>query len=396
MALQYIDQADIQGKRILARFDFNVPLDGATITDSSRIDMALPTIKYILDKGVSQLILISHLGRPKGKPEAKYSLEPVAKYLAEQLKEDVLLTESALDEGIRTLQQLKKNKIILLENIRFHSEEEQNDFEFAKKIASYADLYVNDAFGVSHREHASVHALVAFFKDKSYAGFLIKKELEALQKITENPKKPFMALVGGLKVSDKIKTLDRLLVSVDKLLIGGAMAYPFLKAQGIKIGASLCSPQDVALAQQILSRDKGNKIVLPTDHVAAKNLEGEAQFVSNQALPENLMGLDIGEKTIKNYTEILSQAKTIFWNGPMGLFENPLFAKGTLAMARALADNQGAFSLVGGGDSVSALNKSGLADKISHVSSGGGASLEFIEKGSLPGISALRFGVSLP
>ncbi|MBF0362616.1 MAG: phosphoglycerate kinase [Oligoflexia bacterium] len=395
MALKYIDEAKIAGQKVIARFDFNVPIKNGKITDTTRVDSALPTIKYILDQGASKLIMMSHLGRPDGQINPKYSLNLVATYLAEKLGQDVVLTETAIDSSVKGIINLPKHKIILLENVRFHSEEEDNGADFAKTLASYGDIYVNDAFGTSHRKHASVYGITQFFKNNSYGGFLLKQEVVALMKITDNPTRPFMAIVGGAKIADKIKTLERLLVNVDALFIGGAMAYPFLKAQGKKVGKSLCSDGDYDLAKKILAQNSSSKIVLPIDHIIANSPEaaaGAVEVCKSVDIPDDMIGFDIGPETIKLYQQKLSAAKTVFWNGPMGMFENENFAKGTFEVARALA-NLNAFTLVGGGDSVSAVNKSGVASKISHISTGGGASLEFIEQGQLPGIQALKFGI---
>ena len=396
MQLKFIDEADLKGKRVLARFDFNVPLSkGETrqITDSSRIDLALPTIRLMLEKGASKIVLMSHLGRPNGEPNPKYSLEPVAAYLAQKLGMDVILSESPVDNGVKDLLSLPEAKIVLLENLRFDPREEKNDAEFAEKLAQFGDIYVNDAFGAAHRKHASVHEVNAFFKNRAYAGLLMKKEIECLNHLLEKPKKPFIAVIGGAKVSDKIKTIEKMLVSVDNLLIGGAMAYPFLKAKGINIGNSLCSEEDINLARHLLAQDKGGKIILPRDHVIAEGLEGAPEIDGGQSIPEGKMGLDIGPESVRVYSEFLATAKTIFWNGPMGLFESENFAKGTMKVCEAIAKNQDSFSVVGGGDSVAAVTQSGLADKFTHVSTGGGASLEFIEKGDLPGVLALKIGV---
>ena len=395
MAIKYIDEMDIAGKKIIARFDFNVPLakDGSgKITDTTRLDMALPTIKYILENGASKLIMMSHLGRPKGEKNTEMSLEPVAKYLAEQLGQDVVLTESCTDEGIKTMINLSKTKIVLLENLRFHKEETKNDHGFAKILASYADVYVNDAFGTAHRKHASTYEINSFFKNSACGGFLIGKEIKALDHVVQSPTKPFIAIVGGAKVSDKIKIIEKLIVNVDKMIIGGAMAYPFLKAKGFEVGKSLCSDEDVTLAKKILSESSGNKISLPVDHISSTGTDGDPQIIDNENIPSDLMGLDIGPKSLENYRSILRNAKTVLWNGPMGFFENKNFAKGTFEIAKILSEIDG-FTLVGGGDSVSAVKKSGLFDKMSHVSTGGGASLEYIELGTLPGIQALKFGI---
>lgn len=399
MALKSISSANFKGKKVLVRFDFNVPLDKKDpkkISDTSRIDAALATLKYLVENEASKIIMMSHLGRPDGKPNPKYSLEPVAAYLAEKLGKDVILTESCLDGSIPTLLNLPTTKFVLLENLRFHPEEENNDRNFAEQLSRYADIYVNDAFGVSHRKHASVYEINAFFPRANYAGFLLQKEVETLDQLLNKPQKPFMALLGGAKVSDKIKTIQRLLILVDKLIIGGAMSYPFLKAKNISIGKSLCSDEDVELAKSILRNDKMQKILLPLDHVLVQTMDDDKGQISvGENIDANLIGLDIGPKTIKKYAETLSQAKTIFWNGPMGYFEKTPFAEGTNAMAKCLADfHSHALTVVGGGDSVSAVQKSGFASRIGHISTGGGASLEFIEKGELPGVQALKFGLS--
>lgn len=395
MQLKFLQDADLKGKKVVARFDFNVPLtktEPRTISDGSRIDLAIPTIRMILEKGASKLILISHLGRPDGKPDPEYSLEPVAVYLANKLGIDVILSESAVDNGLKNLLQLPETKIVLLENIRFLPGEEKNDMELAEKLSQYGDIYVNDAFGAAHRKHSSTHAINAYFKNRAYAGLLMKKEIESLGTLLEKPTKPFVAVIGGAKVTDKIKTIERMLVLVDTLLIGGAMAYPFLKAKGVSIGKSLCSDEDVSLAKQLLNADRGGKIQLPKDHVTSMDFGGAPLPCLGQNIPSDQMGLDIGPLTIKSYGDHLKTAKTIFWNGPMGLFENKDFAKGTMAIAHTIAETK-SFSVVGGGDSVAAVHQSGEADKFSHVSTGGGASLEFIEKGELPGVQALKYGV---
>ncbi len=396
MALKYIDQADLDGKKVLARFDFNVPLnkeDPSVITDTSRIDLALPTIKLILEGGAKRLTLMSHLGRPKGKVDPNFSLEPVAIYLAEKLGVEVIMAQSAVDAGVKDLLTLNTTRVVLLQNLRYHSEEENDDEEFAGKLAQYGDVYVNDAFGAAHRKHASVHAINKYFTGgRAFGGLLLKKEIAALDTVLSKPTKPFVAVVGGAKVSDKIKTIEKLIVSVDSLIIGGAMAYPFLKAKGHEVGTSLCSEEDIILAQRILKADKGFKIKLPADHIISKEFGGDPEACNQKDIPATCMGLDIGPSTINLYSGILKEAKTILWNGPMGLFENANYAKGTMAIAQAMSTS-GAFTLVGGGDSVSAVNKSGFADKFSHISTGGGASLEYIEKGELPGVKALRFGL---
>lgn len=397
MALKPLTQAEVKGKKILIRLDFNVPLDKkdpTKITDTTRIDAALPTLRYLLEHEASKIIMMSHLGRPDGKVNPKYSLEPVALYLAEKLGKEVILTESCLDTSIPTLINLPTTKLILLENLRFHPEEENNDRNFAEKISHYGDLYINDAFGVSHRKHASVYEINAFFIRKNYAGFLLQKEVETLEQMMHRPQKPFMAILGGAKVADKIKTINKLLVSVDKLLIGGAMSYPFLKAKGINIGKSLCDDHDVELAKNILRADKLKKIELPIDHIVVKNFEDTIGIeTSSVEIEADFLGLDIGPKTQEKYKLLLGSAKTIFWNGPLGYFEKKAFAKGTFAIAEFLAQCENALTIIGGGDSVSAVQQSGFSDKMSHISTGGGASLEFIEKGELPGVQVLKFGL---
>lgn len=397
MAIKYIDQMDLEGKKVIARFDFNVPFDKkdtTKISDTTRIDRALPTIKYMLENGAKKIILCSHLGRPKGEMNMDFSLEPVAAYLAEMLGEEVTLTETATDSGIKSLLDGSKPKVILLQNLRFHKEETDCDRGFAKKLASYGDVFVHDAFGTAHRKHASTYGIIEYFTEGNYCGgFLMKKENEALTTVVETPTKPYVAIVGGAKVADKIKILEALIVKVDHLLIGGAMAYPFLKAQGKDVGTSLCADEDVELAKKILSAG-GAKINLPTDHIVSTEFNGAAENCSTVDIPEGKMGLDIGPNTIEAYKSRLAGAKTVLWNGPMGVFENDDFNKGTFSIAHALADLQGAFTLVGGGDSVAAVGKSGLADKMTHVSTGGGASLEFLEQGTLPGIQALKFGIN--
>lgn len=399
MAIKYIDQVaaeDWKDKNVIVRFDFNVPLDKkdySIITDTTRIDSSLETIRFLLNKGIKKLILMSHLGRPKDGPNQKDSLEPVATYLANVLGEDVILTESATDRGIKTLLGLNESRIILLENLRFHPEEEANDKDFARILASYADFYVNDAFGTAHRKHASTHAIIGMYrKGEALGGFLLKKEILALEKVVDKPASPFVAVVGGAKISDKIKIIERLLLSVDHLLIGGAMAYPFLKAKEKTVGKSLCADEDVQLAKRILKTPHSRKLVLPEDHICAEAFDGPAISIDRTDIPENLMGLDIGPQTRERFKFLLMQARTILWNGPMGYFENPSFAEGTMSIARSMSESK-AFTLVGGGDSVSAVKISGLSDRFSHVSTGGGASLEYIEQGTLPGIKALRFGI---
>jgi phosphoglycerate kinase len=392
--INYLQDQELNGKKVIARFDFNVPIKDGKITDTTRIDLSLDTIKMLLEKGASKITMMSHLGRPKGKFDKNLSLEPVAEYIAKKLSIEVVLTQSATDRGIKTLLTLPTTKLVLLENLRFHPEEKSNDSDFSRTLSTYGDVYLNDAFGTSHRKHASVHGIVAHFNHKNViGGLLIEKELMALNKVLQSPKKPFVSVIGGAKVSDKIKIIEQLLSSVDQLIIGGAMAYPFLKAKGYNVGKSLCSDKDVTLAKKILNSKNNEKIVLPSDHVIADTPDSSPEFSEDQNISDEKMGLDIGEKTIFSYSQICGNSKTVLWNGPMGLFEKESFAKGTFSIASALSESPDCFSLVGGGDSVSAVNKSGLAHKMGHISTGGGASLEYIEKGTLVGIQALKHGL---
>jgi phosphoglycerate kinase len=385
------EPSEFNKKRILVRFDFNVPFKDGKISDTTRIDRAIPTIKEILEAGASKVIMMSHLGRPKGEVKESLSLEPIASYLAEKLSEEVYLSDTSISSGIKTLSSLNHIKLILLENLRFHPEEEANDTEFAKALSEFGDYYINDAFGVSHRKHASVYAINQFFDKKHRApGPLMGQEITALAKITKKPTKPFVGIIGGAKVSDKIKTIEKLLISVDSLLIGGAMAYPFLKAKGYSVGRSMCLKEDTMLAEKILKLDRGNKIHLPIDHIVANTPETQAKEVD--IIGDMVAGFDIGPLTIANFSQVIKKAKTVFWNGPMGLFENPKFSNGTFGIAKALAECEG-YCVVGGGDSVAAINKSGLASQIDYISTGGGATLEYIENDTLPGIQALKFGV---
>jgi phosphoglycerate kinase len=395
MALKTIDQLDLAGKRVFIRVDFNVPLDDAgRVTDDARIRAALPTIQYAI-KARARIILASHLGRPKGKPEdrQKLSLEPAAVRLSELLTTDVILADDCIGDGVKKLvRDLKDGQVLLLENLRFHPEEEKNEENFAKELASLADVWVNDAFGTAHRAHASTAGMARFVKEKA-AGFLIQKEVEYLGKALGSPARPFIAVVGGAKVSDKIKVLENLLAKADAVCVGGAMAFTFLKAQGVPIGKSLVEEDKLDLARQILERAQARKVdlLLPTDHVCGAEPKETAKrvVVNDRAIPDDLMGLDIGPKTLDRYRQRILAAKTVFWNGPMGLFEQKPWAEGTFGVARAMAESH-AVTVVGGGDSAAAVEEAGLVDKMTHVSTGGGASLEFIEGRVLPGIQVLE------
>ncbi len=395
MALKTIDALDLAGKRVFIRVDFNVPLDEqGRVTDDARIRAALPTIRYAIEKR-AKVILASHLGRPKGKPEdrQKYTLEPVGERLSELLRQDVILADDCVGDGVKKLvKDLKEGQVLLLENLRFHPEEEKNDEEFAKELASLADVWVNDAFGTAHRAHASTAGMARFVREKA-AGFLVKKELEYLGKALGNPSRPFVALLGGAKVSDKIKVLENLIAKADALCIGGAMAYTFLKAQGVEVGKSLVEADKLDLARQILERAQAKKmdLLLPVDHVCGAEPKETAKrvVVNDRAIPADLMGLDIGPKTLDRYRQRILAAKTVFWNGPMGLFEQKPWAEGTFGVAKAMAESQ-AVTVVGGGDSAAAVEQARLVDRMTHVSTGGGASLEFIEGRELPGIKALE------
>ena len=389
--LKYLDEIDLKNKKVIARFDFNVPLNQeGVITDTTRIDRSLESIRYILDQGAT-LTMIGHLGRPKGMASPQYSLRPVASYLALQLGIDIVLTTSCLDSGMKQLLSLPTTKAVLLENVRFHREEEENDHEFAKILSHYGDIYVNDAFGVCHRRHASIDEITTFFRGKSVGGLLLRREIEALERLIQSPRRPFVAIIGGKKVSDKITLLESLLRTVDVLIIGGAMAYPFLQAKKLNVGSSLCSTKDIQYAQGILSHISSQKIKLPLDHIIASSVDDPHPHVNPQAdiLQGDMMGLDIGPKTMEHFSSFLSKANTVLWNGPMGLFEREAFSQGTLHMANVLS-SLNAFTFVGGGDSVHAVKQAKVLDKINHISTGGGASLEYIKTGLLPGIRALQ------
>ena len=382
-----VRDVDVKGKRVLVRCDFNVPLDGDHITDDRRITEALPTIKYLIENDAI-VILVSHLGRPKGiTPE--FSLAPVANRLTELLGKNVPLLGDCVGPAVQpAVSDAKPGDVLLLENVRFHPEEEKNDPEFSKQLASLAELYVNDAFGTAHRAHASTEGVAHILP--GVAGFLIEKEINYLGKAVENPKHPFVAIMGGSKVKDKIALIDNLLPKVDRILVGGGMVFTFLKAQGYEIGKSLLDAGSLDYALKLL-KENPDKLVLPTDIVVSKQLtpDAETEIVSSDSIPEDCIGADIGPASQKLFGKIILEAGTALWNGPMGVFEMLPFESGTRAVAQALADSD-CLSIVGGGDSAAAVEKFGLADKMSHVSTGGGASLEFLEGKTLPGIAALQ------
>jgi len=382
-----IEDLDLTGKRVFIRVDFNVPLaaGGQEISSDKRIRASLPTIRYALEHGAA-VILASHLGRPKGKRNPEMSLKPVAKRLEELLERTVAMAPDCIGPQVQAMTPVPTG-VLLLENLRFHPEEEKNDPEFSRQLASLCDVYVNDAFGSAHRAHASTVGMVAFVKQAA-AGLLMQQELKYLTMVTTNPERPCIAILGGAKVSDKIEVIENLMKVVDQVLIGGAMAYTFLKAQGLPTGKSLVEDDKVELARTLLA-EAGGKLSLPVDHVVAAELkEGAANEVVVE-IPPDKMGLDIGPKTIDLYSQIISTAKTIVWNGPMGVFEKPPFDKGTVGIAKAVAGS-GAISVVGGGDSEKAVKSAGVADKISHISTGGGASLEFLAGIELPGVAVLK------
>jgi len=388
-----VEDLPVSGKRVIVRVDFNVPQDKATgaITDDKRIRGALPTIRYLI-KNNAKVILVSHLGRPKNGPEAKFSMKPAAERLAELLGQPVVLAADVIGEDAKAkAAALKDGEVLMLENVRFHKEETKNDPAFAAELASLADLYVNDAFGTAHRAHASTAGLANFLPSAS--GYLIQKELDFLGKALNTPVRPFVAILGGAKVSDKIGVIESLIEKADTIIIGGGMAYPFFKAQGYSIGTSLCEDEVLETAKSLMAKAKakGVKFLLPVDNVVAVAFaaDAESKIVDSTAIPDGWMGLDIGPKTIDLFSAAIAEAKTVVWNGPPGVFEFPKFAEGTRGLAKAIAAS-GAISIIGGGDSAAAVEQLGYADKVSHISTGGGASLEFIEGKVLPGIDGLQ------
>ncbi|MFA5035479.1 MAG: phosphoglycerate kinase [Candidatus Margulisiibacteriota bacterium] len=390
------DIKELKGKKVLVRVDFNVPQDEKqNITDDTRIRGAIPTIKYLSEKG-GRVILVSHLGRPKAGPEDKFRLGPVAKMLSQLMGKNIGYVKDCVGPEVEAaVAALKDGDILLLENVRFYKEEEKNDPEFAKKLAALADIYVDDAFGTAHRAHASTEGVTKYLK--GYAGYLMEKEIKFLGKLLDNPGHPFVAILGGAKISGKIDVITNLLPKVDTLIIGGGMAYTFFKARGISVGNSLVEEDKVGLARDILKQaiDLGVPIMLPIDHIVADKYDANAnsQLVTRAGIPENWQGMDIGPETITKFSHAVKKAKTIFWNGPLGVFEFDKFANGTISIAKMVAvatEENGAISVIGGGDSVAAVEKAGLADKMTHISTGGGASLEFVEGKKLPGIACLQ------
>lgn len=395
--ISFINELDLDEKTVFMRVDFNVPLNAdRSIADDTRIRAALPSIDYAVEHA-EKLILASHLGRPSGARDANLSLEPVAVALADLLDTEVILPEENTDRVVPTLiEEMRHGHVMLLENLRFHPGEKSGNAEFAEWLASLADVYINDAFGAAHRKHSSVYQMVRHFgRGTKAAGFLIEREIRELANLLESPRRPFVALMGGAKVSDKLGVLTSLISRVDSILIGGAMAYTFLKARGVDVGNSRVESDQIETALQILeTAERHNKtILLPVDHITAKSLDvtsaDDVVVTSSNSIENDHLGLDIGPQTVRSYSDVISKAGTVFWNGPMGVFENELFANGTNEVANALASSS-AYSVVGGGDSASAIRQAGLTKSIDHVSTGGGASLQFLEETPLPGIEALR------
>lgn len=391
MALKTVRDLDLSGKTVLVRVDYNVPIKDGKVSDATRIEASLPTLKYILDQGAS-LVLMSHLGRPKGSPSPEFSLKPVSGKLSDLIGKPVAFVDDCIGEKVETAaSNLRNGEILMLENVRFHAEETKNDEAFAKKLASIADVYVNDAFGSAHRAHASTEGVAHHLP--SAAGLLIEKEVKFFQPLLENPTRPFVAIIGGAKVSTKIGVLETLMPKCTTLIIGGGMSYTFLKAQGHEIGKSLFEEEYLQTAKDLIEQAKasGVELILPVDHVVAEEFKEDAEPrpVDSVDVPAGMIAMDIGPKSIELCRKAISKAKSLVWNGPMGVFEFEAFAKGTLSIGQFVADCAGT-TVVGGGDSVAAVNTFGLADEIDHVSTGGGASLEFLEGKTLPGIAALQ------
>jgi phosphoglycerate kinase len=397
MAKLFVEDLNVEGKKILVRVDFNVPLNAQQdITDDTRIRASIPTLKYLTEKG-AKVIVMSHLGRPKGEKNAKFSLKPVADVLPKYIDAKVSFSADCIgDVAEKAVADLANGEIVVLENLRYYNEETENDAAFSEKLASLADIFVNDAFGTAHRAHASTAGVTAFF-DENACGYLLKKELDFLGDSLEEPKRPFVSIIGGAKISGKIDVVEALLPKVDKLIIGGGMAYTFFKAQGKEIGNSLCEDSKVQLAKELLESEHGAKIILPVDTFVTSKLDfggltvADEDYVDVDSIPADKEGCDIGPKTVKLFSDIVREAKTVVWNGPMGVFEIEPTAVGTFAVAQALVESteNGGITIIGGGDSAAAIAQAKLDDKVSHVSTGGGASLEFLEGKKLPGVEAL-------
>ena len=388
-----VKDIDVSGKRVLVRCDFNVPMKDGVITDDIRITSALPTIKYLIEND-AKVILMSHMGRPKGEPKPEFSLKPVADRLAQLLGMDVVFAASdvVVDDSVRAkADELKPGQVMLLENVRYRKEETKNEEPFTGELASLGDIFVNDAFGTAHRAHCSTAGLAKYMP--SVSGFLIEKEVKFLGDALEDPQRPFLAIMGGAKVGDKIPVIENLLKKVDSLIIGGGMSYTFFKAMGYEIGKSILDEESIDLAKELMKKaeDAGVKLLLPVDTVCAKEFDNDSEsgVFDRDSIPADMMGMDIGPKTAEIYKTAIAEAKTVVWNGPAGVFEMPNFAAGTKAIAEALASS-GAVTIIGGGDSAAAVEQFGLADKMTHISTGGGASLEFLEGKELPGISCLE------
>ena len=388
-----VKDINVKGKKVIVRCDFNVPLKDGSITDDTRITAALPTIKYLIEQDAA-VILMSHLGRPEGEANMKYTLKPVADRLSELLCMDVIFAQSdvVVDEDVKAkAASLEGGKVMLLENVRFRKEETKNGAEFAKELASLAEIFVNDAFGTAHRAHSSTAGVADYLP--AVSGFLIEKEIKFLGNAVENPKRPFVAIMGGAKVGDKISVIENLLNKVDTLIIGGGMAYTFYKAMGLEIGTSILDAESIDLAAELLDKAeaKGVKMLIPVDVVCAKEFKNETEMLtcSREDMPSDMMGMDIGPETVALYKEEIAKAETVVWNGPMGVFEMENFAKGTFEIAKALSESK-AITVIGGGDSAAAVEQFGLADKMTHISTGGGASLEFLEGKELPGVAVLE------
>lgn len=388
-----VKDIDVSGKRVLVRCDFNVPMKDGVITDDIRITSALPTVKYLIEND-AKVILMSHMGRPKGEPKPEFSLKPVADRLAQLLGMDVVFAASdvVVDDSVRAkADELKPGQVMLLENVRYRKEETKNEEPFTGELASLGDIFVNDAFGTAHRAHCSTAGLAKYMP--SVSGFLIEKEVKFLGDALEDPQRPFLAIMGGAKVGDKIPVIENLLKKVDSLIIGGGMSYTFFKAMGYEIGKSILDEESIDLAKELMKKaeDAGVKLLLPVDTVCAKEFDNDSEsgVFDRDSIPADMMGMDIGPKTVELYKTAIAEAKTVVWNGPAGVFEMPNFAAGTKAIAEALASS-GAVTIIGGGDSAAAVEQFGLADKMTHISTGGGASLEFLEGKDLPGISCLE------